>query len=108
MHDLTAARIWGILRELAASGLVLLADKGYAGAGEHVRIPYRGRGKPASQKDANRAHAQLRSPGERTNAQLKTWRILRKTPLLPVAGRAARQSHPRPSSPRDRRMKEAQ
>jgi hypothetical protein len=31
--------------------------------------PYRGRGKPASQKDANRAHAQLRSPGERANAQ---------------------------------------
>ena len=30
MHDLSAARIWGILRELAASGLVVLADKGYA------------------------------------------------------------------------------
>ena len=27
VHDLTAARIWGILRELAASGLVVLADK---------------------------------------------------------------------------------
>jgi hypothetical protein len=71
VHDLTAARIWGILRELAASGLIVLADKGYAGAGDHVRIPYRGRGKPTSQKDANRAHAQLRSPGERANAQLK-------------------------------------
>ena len=61
VHDLTAARIWGILRELAASGLIVLADKGYAGAGDQVRTPYRGRGKPASQKDANRAHAQLRS-----------------------------------------------
>jgi hypothetical protein len=40
---------------------VVLAGKGYAGVGEHVRILYRGRGKPASQKDANRAHAQLRS-----------------------------------------------
>ena len=50
--------------------MIVLADKGYAGAGDHVRIPYRGRGKPASQKDANRAHAQLRSPGERANAQL--------------------------------------
>lgn len=29
-------------------------------------------------EDANRAHAQLRSPGERANAQLKTWHILRK------------------------------
>ena len=62
VHDLTAARIWGILRELAAARLIVLADKGYAGAGGHVRIPYRGRGKPASQKDANRTHAQLRSP----------------------------------------------
>ena len=55
VHDLTAARIWGILRELAASGLIVLADKGYTGAGDDVRVPYRGRGKPASQKDANRA-----------------------------------------------------
>jgi DDE superfamily endonuclease len=72
VHDLTAARIWGILRELAASGLIVLADKGYAGAGDHVRIPYRGRGKPTPQKDANRAHPQLRSPGERANAQLRS------------------------------------
>jgi DDE superfamily endonuclease len=71
-HDLTAARIWGIIREFAACGLVVLADKGYHGAGDPVRVPYRGRGKPASQKDANRAHAQLRSPAERANAQLKT------------------------------------
>jgi hypothetical protein len=48
VHDLTAARIWGILRELAASGLVVLADKGYHGAGDHIRTPYRGRNKPAS------------------------------------------------------------
>ena len=45
--------------------------------------PYRGRNKPASQKEANRAHAQLRSPGERANAQLKTWRILRKLRCCP-------------------------
>src|SRR5438270_4055407 len=41
VHDLTAARIWGIIRELAAAGLVVLADKGYHGAGDHVRTPYR-------------------------------------------------------------------
>ena len=28
VHDLTAARIWSIVRELAATGLVVLADKG--------------------------------------------------------------------------------
>jgi hypothetical protein len=31
VHDLNAARIWGIVRELAAAGLVVLADKGYHG-----------------------------------------------------------------------------
>jgi hypothetical protein len=38
-HDLTAARIWGLIRELAAAGVVVLADKGYIGAGEHVHTP---------------------------------------------------------------------
>jgi hypothetical protein len=94
VHDLTAARIWGILRELAASGLVVLADKGYAGGGNPLITPYKGRGKPASQKDANRAHARLRSPGERANAQLKTWRILRKLRCCPwKAGQLAKAIH---------------
>ena len=94
VHDLTAARIWGILRELATAGLITLADKGYHGAGDHVLTPYRGRNKPASQKDANRAHAQLRSPGERANAQLKTWRILRKLRCCPWrAGQLAKAIH---------------
>jgi DDE superfamily endonuclease len=87
VHDLTAARIWGIVRELAASGVVTLADKGYIGAREHVHVPYGGRNKPASQKAANRAHAQLRSPAERANAQLKTWRILRKLRCCPWRAR---------------------
>src|SRR5436190_3657835 len=59
VHDLTAARIWGIVRELAASGLIVLADKGYTGAGAHIRTPYKGKNKPPSQKSANRAHAKL-------------------------------------------------
>ena len=45
VHDLTAARIWGIVRALAASGLVVLADKGYLGE-DHIRTPYRGRTSP--------------------------------------------------------------
>ena len=94
VHDLTAARIWGIVRELAAAGLVVLADKGYHGAGDHVRTPYKGRNKPESQKAANRAHATLRSPGERANAQLKTWRILRKLRCCPWrAGQLAKAIH---------------
>jgi hypothetical protein len=83
VHDLTAARIGGIVGELAAAGLIVLAGQGYHGAGDPVLTPDRGRTKPAPQKQANRAHAQLRSPGERANAQLKTWRILRKLRCCP-------------------------
>jgi len=94
VHDLTAARIWGILRELAASELVVLADKGYTGAGDHLRTPYKGKNKPASQKAANRAHAKLRGPGECANAQLKTWRILSKLRCCPWrAGQLAKAIH---------------
>jgi hypothetical protein len=94
VHDLTAARIWGILRHLAAAGLITLGDKGYHGAGEPVITPYKGRNKPESQKAANRAHATLRSPGERANAQLKTWRILRKLRCCPWrAGQLAKAIH---------------
>ena len=94
VHDLTAARIWGILRELAAAGLIALADKGYTGAGDPVLTPYRGRGKPASQKEANRAHARLRAPGERANAQLKNWQTLRKLRCCPWrAGQLAKAIH---------------
>ena len=94
VHDLTAARICGIIRELAAAGLIVLADKGYHGAGDHILTPYRGRNHRASQKEANRAHAQLRSPGERANAQLKNWRILRKLRCCPWrAGQLAKAIH---------------
>jgi len=94
VHDLTAARIWGIIRELEAAGLIVLADKAYIGAGDHVYTPYRGRNKPASQKAANSAHAKLRAPGERANAQLKTWGILRKLRCCPWrAGQIAKAIH---------------
>jgi DDE superfamily endonuclease len=97
-HDLTAARIWGIVRALAASGLIVLADKGYHGAGQPLLTPYRGRNKPASQKDANRAHAQHRAPGERASAQLKTWRIMRKLRCCPwQAGHLAKAIHVLPT-----------
>jgi hypothetical protein len=56
--------------------------------------PYKGRGKPESQKSANRAHARLRGVGERANAQLKTWRILRKLRCCPWrAGHLAKAIH---------------
>ncbi|WP_435869130.1 transposase family protein [Actinomadura coerulea] len=60
VHDLKAARIWGIIRALATTGILVPADKAYQGAGDHVLTPYKGRDMPETQKDANRAHAQLR------------------------------------------------
>ena len=106
VHDLTAARIWGIVRELAASGLLVLGDKGYHGEA-CIRTPYKGRNKPAAQKDANRAHARLRGPGERANAQLKSWRILRKLRCCPWRAGQLAKAGPRPSDTRNRRMKDA-
>jgi DDE superfamily endonuclease len=93
VHDKKAGWIWGVLAGLEAAGLVTLADKGYRGSG-HAKIPYIGKNKPASQKAANRAHARLRAPGERANAQLKTWRILRKLRCCPWrAGQLAKAIH---------------
>lgn len=54
-EEATTAGVRGIVAERAASGLA----------------------------DANRAHARLRGPGERANAQLKSWRILRKLRCRP-------------------------
>lgn len=96
-HDTAAARIWNLLGALRDAGLIALADKGYHRydpTGRHVITPYKGRGKPESQKDANRAHARLRGPGERANAQLKTWRVLRKVRVSPRrTGRLAKAIH---------------
>jgi hypothetical protein len=96
-HDTAAARIWMVLAALREAGLVALGDKGYHGydqTGERVITPYKGRNKPESQKDANRAHARLRGPGERANAQLKYWRILHKVRVSPRRiGRLAKAIH---------------
>jgi hypothetical protein len=60
----------------------------------HAKIPYKGKNKPEPQKAANRARARLRAPGERANAQLKTWRILRKLRCCPWrAGQLAKAIH---------------
>ena len=53
VHDKKAEWIWGVLAELEAAGLVTLADKGYQGSA-YAKIPYKGKNKPRSQKDANK------------------------------------------------------
>jgi hypothetical protein len=102
VHDLTAARIWGIIRELTACGLVVLGDKGYLG--EHIRVPYGGRNKPAAQKEATGSCPAARS----RRARQRPASVLAhpaQAPLLPLESRAAGQGHPRPSGPRNRSMK---
>ena len=108
VHDLTAARIWGIIRELEAAGLIVLADKGYIGAGQHVLTPYRGAEQarlPESRQLRPRETARAWRAGQRPAQDLGHPA---QTPLLPLARRADRQSHPRPPDPRDRRMKNVQ
>jgi hypothetical protein len=93
MHDLTTARICGVVRALAA-GSVTLADKGYIGAGQRILVPYRGRGKPPSQKAANSAYARLRAlavaptPSSR---QVRSW-------ISSAAAPGAPDTSPRPST----------
>jgi hypothetical protein len=49
---------------------------------------------PKSQRQAGKAHAKLRSPGERANAQLKTWKVLNKLRCCPSrADQLARAIH---------------
>jgi hypothetical protein len=93
VHDKKAEWMRGVLAELEDAGLVTLADKGYQGS-TYAKIPYKGKNKPDSQKQANKAHAKLRAPGERANAQLKTWKILTKLRCCPGrAGQLARAIH---------------
>jgi hypothetical protein len=87
-HDMGAAREHGIVDALEVAGADAVADTGYQGAGPAVRVPQRrrrvdpdtGRYRRLSQnqKDVNTAHARQRGPGERANAQLKSWKILRR------------------------------
>ena len=93
VHDKKAEWIWGMLDTLEKAGLVALADKGHL-ASTWAKIPYRGKNKPEPLKEANRAHAKLRAPGERANAQLKAWKILGKLRCYPwSAGKLAKAIH---------------
>ena len=107
VHDLTAARIWGIIRDLAATGLIVLADKGYHGAGDQVLTPLPGteQARLAESRQPRTRPASIPRRARQRPAQDLAHPA--QTPLLPMARRAAGQGHPRPSSPRDRRMKKA-
>ncbi|QFG21560.1 transposase family protein [Actinomadura sp. WMMB 499] len=94
VHDIKAARIWGIVRHLAACGIPVLADKAYVGAGPHIHVPVKGKDLPDHLKQANQALGRLRGPGERANAQLKSWKILTRLRCCPfMAGHLAKAVH---------------
>jgi hypothetical protein len=73
VHDKKAERVWGVLDELEAAGLISPADKRYQGS-TYAKIPYKGKNKPQSRKDANRrtrnsAHPEKgQTPSSRPNA----------------------------------------
>src|SRR4051794_17421372 len=92
-HDMGAAREHGIIDALTTHEIPAVADTAYQGAGPTVAVPQRrrrldpntGRYRRLSrnQRDVNAAHARRRGPGERVNAELKNWRILRKIRSCP-------------------------
>ncbi|WP_233147850.1 transposase family protein [Pseudonocardia sp. Ae717_Ps2] len=69
------------------------ADTAYQGTGFTATVPQRRRRKDPdtgryrclsrNREDVNAAHARHRDPGERVNAELKNWRILRKIRTSP-------------------------
>ena len=90
-HDMGAAREHGVLDALTTAGVKVIADNGYRGSG--FEVPQRRRAADPetgqrrrlsrNQKAVNSAHARQRGPGERANAQLKSWKILRKIRCCP-------------------------
>ena len=86
-HDLSAARVHGIIEALTSAGVMTFADKGYQAAGGSVRTPFkRHRYRPKlsrRQKAVNRAHARIRACGERAIATLKCWKVLTKRRCCP-------------------------
>ena len=87
-----AAREHRLVDALAAAEIRVIADSAYRGAGRNIEVPQRRRARDdddqhpplsANQKAVNSAHAQLRGPGERANAQLKSWKILRRIRSCP-------------------------
>jgi len=104
VHDLTAARIWSIIRELAACGLIVLGDKGYLGQDHN---PHAVPGTEQARLTKGRQPGSCPAPGPRRARQCPAQVLAHRAqaPLLSLVRRAAGQGHPRPSDSRNRRMK---
>lgn len=83
----------GLIEAAAGAEGRALADGAYRGAGTRVEVSPRRRPRdpgiderprlPVNQKAVNSARVRLRGPGERANAQLESWKILRKSRASP-------------------------
>lgn len=97
-HDIAAARHHQLpdrLERLTADGKLVLADRGYIGIGAGINVPIRAvrrnrttglferRELSRNEKAYNASHGRLRACGERANAQLKSWRVLRRLRCSP-------------------------
>jgi hypothetical protein len=85
VHDKKAAWMWGIEDELAAAGLVTQ---------QHTRKPRTGARTSPNRRKKPTAPTRNSAHPASVNAQLKTWRILRKLRCCPWrAGQLARVIH---------------
>ena|SRR5437588_2394265 len=86
-HDLTAARVHGLVDAVTSADVITFADKAYQGARGTIRTPFkRHRRRPrlsAGQKAVNRSQAAIRAVGERAVATLKGWKVLTKLRCCP-------------------------
>ena len=95
-HDAGAAREHGLPDALAQAEVTVFADTAYRGLGTHIRAPFRkvrrdmathkfvSQTLSDNQRAVNHSISAIRGPGERANAELKNWRILRKIRSSPA------------------------
>jgi DDE superfamily endonuclease/Helix-turn-helix of DDE superfamily endonuclease len=95
VHDLTAARIWGIIRELATAGLIVLADKGYHGAATTSLLPTADRTHPR-RRNTPTARTPSHDPRRACQRPAQEPAHPAQTPLPLMEGRATRQSYEPP------------
>ncbi|WP_067824372.1 transposase family protein [Actinomadura kijaniata] len=87
VHDLTAARIHGIIDALTHQAIACYTDKAHCGAGGVIGTPFKRRKHRRLGKRKrlfNRHHAQVRAVGEQGAATLKNWHLLRRARWSPA------------------------
>jgi len=80
-HDLTAARIWGITHELPPAAWSCWPTRATSAQVSTCTLPTGGDTSPPRRRPPTARPAPI--PGERANAQMKTWHILRKLRCCP-------------------------